>query len=181
MNIIRWLRYIIFGAWRKKLVELCCMRPSHRRRARPLSLSSCSRGRKKTSWKKLGSLLSITLLFGSNVNMASVSALAKFKLVFLGDQSVGKTSIITRFMYDKFDTSYQVLHNPSFDCFLSYCFSWFLGNSVLNWSIFNEKYWPCDLSFLLLISDLIISLLWYHDPCLCFVFILFFWDVTSCY
>ena len=27
--------------------------------------------------------------------------------VFLGDQSVGKTSIITRFMYDKFDTTYQ--------------------------------------------------------------------------
>ncbi len=24
-----------------------------------------------------------------------------------GDQSVGKTSIITRFMYDKFDTTYQ--------------------------------------------------------------------------
>ncbi|KFK30558.1 hypothetical protein AALP_AA7G277600 [Arabis alpina] len=39
--------------------------------------------------------------------MASVSPLAKFKLVFLGDQSVGKTSIITRFMYDKFDTTYQ--------------------------------------------------------------------------
>ncbi|KAJ0739660.1 putative P-loop containing nucleoside triphosphate hydrolase [Helianthus annuus] len=37
-----------------------------------------------------------------------VSALAKYKLVFLGDQSVGKTSIITRFMYDKFDTSYQM-------------------------------------------------------------------------
>ncbi|KAK1391968.1 RAB GTPase H1E [Heracleum sosnowskyi] len=36
-----------------------------------------------------------------------VSALAKYKLVFLGDQSVGKTSIITRFMYDKFDTTYQ--------------------------------------------------------------------------
>ena len=33
--------------------------------------------------------------------------LAKFKLVFLGDQSVGKTSIITRFMYDKFDNTYQ--------------------------------------------------------------------------
>ncbi|KAM0056021.1 putative P-loop containing nucleoside triphosphate hydrolase [Helianthus debilis subsp. tardiflorus] len=40
--------------------------------------------------------------------MAGVSPLAKYKLVFLGDQSVGKTSIITRFMYDKFDTTYQV-------------------------------------------------------------------------
>ncbi|KAF5826475.1 RabH/Rab6 [Dunaliella salina] len=42
--------------------------------------------------------------------MASVnttSPLAKYKLVFLGDQSVGKTSIITRFMYDKFDNTYQ--------------------------------------------------------------------------
>lgn len=37
-----------------------------------------------------------------------VTPLAKYKLVFLGDQSVGKTSIITRFMYDKFDTTYQV-------------------------------------------------------------------------
>ena len=27
--------------------------------------------------------------------------------MFLGDMSVGKTSIITRFMYDKFDTAYQ--------------------------------------------------------------------------
>nr|VDD34164.1 unnamed protein product [Brassica oleracea] len=39
--------------------------------------------------------------------MAAVTPLAKYKLVFLGDQSVGKTSIITRFMYDKFDTTYQ--------------------------------------------------------------------------
>lgn len=39
--------------------------------------------------------------------MATVTPLAKYKLVFLGDQSVGKTSIITRFMYDKFDTTYQ--------------------------------------------------------------------------
>jgi Ras-related protein Rab-6A len=40
--------------------------------------------------------------------MAMVSALAKYKLVFLGDQAVGKTAIITRFMYDKFDDTYQV-------------------------------------------------------------------------
>lgn len=32
--------------------------------------------------------------------------------VFLGDQSVGKTSIITRFMYDKFDNTYQVGQRP---------------------------------------------------------------------
>jgi GTPase SAR1 family protein len=40
-----------------------------------------------------------------------VSTLAKYKLVFLSDQSVGKTSIITRVMYDKFDTTYQVTKN----------------------------------------------------------------------
>jgi small GTP-binding protein len=33
---------------------------------------------------------------------------SKFKLVFLGDESVGKTSIITRFMYDTFDSTYKV-------------------------------------------------------------------------
>ncbi|KAK9894156.1 ras-domain-containing protein [Cystobasidium minutum MCA 4210] len=35
------------------------------------------------------------------------AALRKFKLVFLGEQSVGKTSLITRFMYDTFDNTYQ--------------------------------------------------------------------------
>ncbi|XP_055348919.1 ras-related protein Rab6-like isoform X2 [Paramacrobiotus metropolitanus] len=33
--------------------------------------------------------------------------LRKYKLVFLGEQSVGKTSLITRFMYDTFDSNYQ--------------------------------------------------------------------------
>ena len=33
--------------------------------------------------------------------------LRKFKLVFLGEQSVGKTSLITRFVYDSFDNTYQ--------------------------------------------------------------------------
>lgn len=37
----------------------------------------------------------------------NVRPMAKYKLVFLGDQSVGKTSIITRFMYDTFDSTYQ--------------------------------------------------------------------------
>ncbi|XP_074133633.1 ras-related protein Rab-41 [Sminthopsis crassicaudata] len=31
----------------------------------------------------------------------------KFKMVFLGEQSVGKTSLITRFVYDSFDNNYQ--------------------------------------------------------------------------
>ncbi|KAI8139606.1 ras-related protein rab-like protein-6A [Fennellomyces sp. T-0311] len=35
------------------------------------------------------------------------SPLRKYKLVFLGEQSVGKTSLITRFMYDSFDNTYQ--------------------------------------------------------------------------
>merc|ERR1712196_425783 len=37
----------------------------------------------------------------------NVPPLAKYKLVFLGDQGAGKTSIITRFMYDSFDKNYQ--------------------------------------------------------------------------
>eukprot|EP00736_Rhodelphis_marinus_P013085 Rmarinus@m.13900 len=38
---------------------------------------------------------------------SAIGPLTKYKLVFIGDQSVGKTSIITRFMYDKFDASYN--------------------------------------------------------------------------
>ncbi|KAG8826080.1 hypothetical protein FRC19_009768 [Serendipita sp. 401] len=35
------------------------------------------------------------------------SPLKRTKIVLLGDQSVGKTSLITRFMYDTFDNTYQ--------------------------------------------------------------------------
>jgi len=39
--------------------------------------------------------------------MSQSKALRKYKLVFIGDQSVGKTSIISRFQYDTFDDHYQ--------------------------------------------------------------------------
>ena len=42
-----------------------------------------------------------------STSKTSVTQATKYKLVFLGDQSVGKTSIVTRFMYDTFDSSYQ--------------------------------------------------------------------------
>ncbi|VEN62142.1 unnamed protein product [Callosobruchus maculatus] len=40
-------------------------------------------------------------------NVGLPPTLRKYKLVFLGEQSVGKTSLITRFMYDSFDLNYQ--------------------------------------------------------------------------
>lgn len=43
----------------------------------------------------------------TSVNVPQIAPLAKYKLVFLGDQGVGKTSMITRFMYDTFDNAYQ--------------------------------------------------------------------------
>jgi Ras-related protein Rab-6A len=43
----------------------------------------------------------------SSVPAASIAPLAKYKFVFLGDQSVGKTAIIQRFIFSTFDTTYQ--------------------------------------------------------------------------
>eukprot|EP00727_Mastigamoeba_balamuthi_P008550 m51a1_g4317 putative ras-related protein rabh1b-like (213) ;mRNA; f:53358-54316 len=40
-------------------------------------------------------------------SFAPNNPLARYKLVFLGDSAVGKTCIITRFMYDTFDTSHN--------------------------------------------------------------------------
>lgn len=44
----------------------------------------------------------------SNTSASQASAQMKYKIVFLGDQSVGKTSIILRFTQDSFDVKYQV-------------------------------------------------------------------------
>jgi GTPase SAR1 family protein len=41
-----------------------------------------------------------------NTNLSNIF---KFKIVFLGDQSVGKTSIINRFMLDTFDGTEHVI------------------------------------------------------------------------
>jgi len=53
----------------------------------------------------------LTLYGYNNMAQSAVGSysnpLKKFKLVFLGEQSVGKTSLITRFMYDSFDNMYQ--------------------------------------------------------------------------
>ena len=43
-----------------------------------------------------------------------------FRLVFLGDQSVGKTSIITRFLNDSFDDSYQATIGIDFESKIVY-------------------------------------------------------------
>ena len=41
------------------------------------------------------------------MSSSSTGKLRKYKLVFIGDQSVGKTSIISRFQFDTFDDHYQ--------------------------------------------------------------------------
>jgi GTPase SAR1 family protein len=47
----------------------------------------------------------------SNLNLSkgSIPPLLKYKIVFLGDQAVGKSSIINRFIYDLFESTEHVV------------------------------------------------------------------------
>lgn len=48
-----------------------------------------------------------------NPNSSNQVVPRKYKFVFLGDQSVGKTSIITRYCNDKYDADSDVIPNNS--------------------------------------------------------------------
>lgn len=60
----------------------------------PFSLSERVKDKKKK--KKRESMPAVT------------TSQPKFKVIFLGNQSVGKTSIISKFVYDNFDANYKV-------------------------------------------------------------------------
>ena len=65
--------------------------------------------------------------------------LRKFKLVFLGEQSVGKTSLITRFMYDSFDNTYQVTRtSPPNNCVQVKVFQATIGIDFLSKTMYLE-------------------------------------------
>lgn len=53
-----------------------------------------------------------TNLSNLNLSKGSIPPLLKYKIVFLGDQAVGKSSIINRFIYDIFDGNEHVRFSP---------------------------------------------------------------------
>mgnify|MGYP000844083343 CR=1 FL=1 len=57
------------------------------------------------------------------------NSLSKYKLVFVGDQSVGKTSIINRFVYDQFDGKDHV---RSASIHSRYLISWFCSRQLVS-------------------------------------------------
>jgi Ras-related protein Rab-6A len=75
----------------------------------------------------------------SNATSTTTPTLRKYKLVFLGEQSVGKTSLITRFMYDSFDTAYQVttsIHEHV--TFILHCHQATIGIDFLSKTLYLE-------------------------------------------
>lgn len=60
----------------------------------------------------------MTNISNLNLSKGTIPPLLKYKIVFLGDQAVGKSSIINRFIYDIFDGNEHV-HHTSFSDQLS--------------------------------------------------------------
>ncbi len=54
--------------------------------------------------------ISMTNISNLNLSKGTIPPLLKYKIVFLGDQAVGKSSIINRFIYDIFDGNEHVHH-----------------------------------------------------------------------
>jgi len=50
----------------------------------------------------------MTNISNLNLSKGTIPPLLKYKIVFLGDQAVGKSSIINRFIYDIFDGNEHV-------------------------------------------------------------------------
>eukprot|EP00823_Brevimastigomonas_motovehiculus_P000360 TRINITY_DN10447_c0_g1_i1.p1 TRINITY_DN10447_c0_g1~~TRINITY_DN10447_c0_g1_i1.p1 ORF type:complete len:255 (+),score=52.01 TRINITY_DN10447_c0_g1_i1:91-855(+) len=67
------------------------------------STSTTSSSLSSSSSKSFSSSSSI-----SSIAMPTLVSRSKYKLVFLGSESVGKTAIITRFVYDNFESTYKV-------------------------------------------------------------------------
>ena len=51
----------------------------------------------------------MTNISNLNLSKGTIPPLLKYKIVFLGDQAVGKSSIINRFIYDIFDGNEHVV------------------------------------------------------------------------
>jgi len=54
----------------------------------------------------------MTNISNLNLSKGTIPPLLKYKIVFLGDQAVGKSSIINRFIYDIFDGNEHVSSSP---------------------------------------------------------------------
>lgn len=52
----------------------------------------------------------MTNISNLNLSKGTLPPLLKYKIVFLGDQAVGKSSIINRFIYDIFDGNEHVFN-----------------------------------------------------------------------